>query len=307
MKKQVGSKGYLFKRKVFGETCPECVDWDTGDVAKSSCTVCYGTGFVGGYWNPFSTYIDTNLIPRNKQHTDQAGIIEPERTQARMLGYPHVSTYDFFADYDTGKRWVIRNVQNAAELRGQPLIYLADIRLAPFTDPIYEIPLPEEPPEPGCNVAPPAGYEEPTPEPEPEPAIPVAEVCQYIAPGESSILTPTSSSVLIPTSSVLTPEATYGGGRNWLWYQDKEQRWYLSENPELDAFHWYRTDTPRTQYYELVPYNTWNEVGGALPVPTFDVASLSLTVSGAGSPEVNGTYEFQGTLNGAYLFQQQLP
>ena len=79
----------------------------------------------------------------------------------------------------------------------------------------------------------------------------------------------------------------------------------MSENPEPLSYHWYATDFPRTQYYQMIPYNTWNPLNGAAPVPVFDVDGLEIDVTVAGSPEVNGTYRFVGTLNGAYLFEQQ--
>lgn len=42
----------VLKRKGWGKRCPKCTDSVLREGVKSACTICWGTGFEGGFWNP---------------------------------------------------------------------------------------------------------------------------------------------------------------------------------------------------------------------------------------------------------------
>lgn len=51
-----GNKMIILKRKLWGEYCKRCYDVKSKEIMRTSCKLCWGTGIIGGYWNPISTY-----------------------------------------------------------------------------------------------------------------------------------------------------------------------------------------------------------------------------------------------------------
>jgi hypothetical protein len=153
MRKFTGWEGYVLKRKIWGERCPRCADFDSDEVAEGKCPVCYGTGKLGGYWEGYPTfaYNMQGGPTQFKEMDDKVGLKENiEIPQMRMLAYPHLSTNDIFVHEESGRRYYIRPVNIAAEIKGVPIIYVVTLKLAPFSDVAYDvpkIPVPYIPPE----------------------------------------------------------------------------------------------------------------------------------------------------------------
>lgn len=42
----------ILKKRRWGPRCPKCFDKRTKEVIRPNCSVCWATGFVGGYWAP---------------------------------------------------------------------------------------------------------------------------------------------------------------------------------------------------------------------------------------------------------------
>ena len=166
-RKFVGWYGFLLKRIVWGPTCTRCSDFDTNEPSDGHCDVCYGTGKDGGYWNPFPTFVyNLEGSPTQfKQVDDKVGLAENiVLPKMRMLGYPHLATNDVFVHYGSGRRFFIRPVHVVAEIKGMPIIYVCELRLAPYTDIIYEFPKIVAPPTPPPGPEPPESeptYEQP--------------------------------------------------------------------------------------------------------------------------------------------------
>lgn len=168
-RKFTGWAGLLLKRKIWGAPCPRCKDFDTQEPSDGHCPVCYGTGKEGGYWAPFPTFTyNMGAGPTQfKQVDDNASLSENTVLPTmRMLGYPHLATNDVFVHFGAGRRFFVRPVKIASELKSIPIVYTCELRLAPYTDIIYEFPkiiappIPPEPPEPPSSeptyVQPPA-------------------------------------------------------------------------------------------------------------------------------------------------------
>jgi len=171
-RKFTGWYGFLLKRRVWGPQCPRCSDFDTAEPSDGHCEVCYGVGKDGGYWTPFPTfaYNMEGSPTQFKQVDDKIGLAENVvLPKMRMLGYPHLATNDVFVHYGSGRRFFVRPVQIVAEIKGMPIVYVCELRLAPYTDIIYVYPkivtpTPPEPPEPPPGSEP--TYEmPPTPDP----------------------------------------------------------------------------------------------------------------------------------------------
>jgi len=164
-RKFTGWYGFLLKRKIWGANCPRCSDFDTKEAADGHCEICYGTAKDGGYWSPFPTFVyNMEAGPTQfKQIDDKAGLNENiVLPKMRMLASVLPATNDVFIQYGSGKRFFLRPINVAAEIKGMPIVYVCELRLAPYTDIIYLYPIITPPPTP-----PPV-----PPEPESEPYVP---------------------------------------------------------------------------------------------------------------------------------------
>lgn len=144
-----GNKGWLLKRKRFGEKCPgkpkpgkpgqfiPCRDWDTDDVIDSNCPTCLGTGIEGGYYAPIEMYAVITQRASSSKNREPAGTTDQVVIEGRVLAYYSPTTYDVWIDEVSGRRFFVNSIKNLAEIRGVPLVCGIEMRLAPFTDPIY--------------------------------------------------------------------------------------------------------------------------------------------------------------------------
>jgi hypothetical protein len=150
-RKFVGWQGWLLKRKIWGAKCPRCADFDTETPANGHCPICYGTGKDGGYWSPFPTFAYNMSGGRQvfKQINEDVGMSDVRVFKdMRILGYPLLSTNDVFVHEGSGRRFYVRPTVVAAEIKGMPVVYVAELRQAPFTDEIYMYGRPPAEPEP---------------------------------------------------------------------------------------------------------------------------------------------------------------
>lgn len=51
-----GTRVVLLKKRRWGPRCSKCFDKRTKEVIRPNCRDCWGTGFIGGYWNPIATF-----------------------------------------------------------------------------------------------------------------------------------------------------------------------------------------------------------------------------------------------------------
>jgi hypothetical protein len=174
-RKFTGWDGFLLKRRVWGSACSRCKDFDTNEPSDGHCLTCFGTGKEGGYWPPFPTFVHNmgDGPTQFKQADDNTSLSENLVLQGmRILGYPHLATNDVFLHYGSGRRYFVRPVKVAAEIKGIPIIWTCELRQAPYTDVIYKFPQPP--------VVPPEPPEPPTPESEPTyvqpPVLPVFRI-----------------------------------------------------------------------------------------------------------------------------------
>lgn len=142
LQKSAGIEGYLLKRRLFGQSCT-CVDTQTGEVRNAQCPDCYGTGFVNGYYSPSPCFYAELQPHGSRNHLDEGqsrGTVDDEaRTPARMLNSPQVHSYDVWVDATTDFRWIIHGIKSIVEIRGMPIVVMAELRLAPFSHPVYRI------------------------------------------------------------------------------------------------------------------------------------------------------------------------
>lgn len=135
-------KGSILKVKRSGTVC-SCVDPDTGEVGNSQDPVCYGTGWVGGYYTPMDcVFFDFTPDQRLEDREIQVrGMTDDSIRQIRYIGYPMLYRYDVFVDKGTDERYYVNSIQNLAELRGVPIVVAAQLTPIPFSDIIYTLPV----------------------------------------------------------------------------------------------------------------------------------------------------------------------
>ena len=139
--------GYLLKRRVSGKDCPRCLDLQTMEVTDPYCPQCWGTGKECGYYYPLGCiWADLSPVTRKKNIDDHGmrGTIQDIIVTGRMLMLPLIDELDVWISRKTDDRYYIQAIQDVAEIRGVPLIANVEMRPAPYTDVIYNIPIPQQ-------------------------------------------------------------------------------------------------------------------------------------------------------------------
>jgi len=137
-------QGYLLKRRITGEDCPECLDHLTNEITDPNCRICWGTGKRCGYYYPVCN-VWADFDPKTyRTHLDAGqsrGTVLDIVVRARMLNTWLLGEEDVWINQKTDDRYYIHTVQNVVEIRGIPIAANVELRPAPFTDIIYEIPV----------------------------------------------------------------------------------------------------------------------------------------------------------------------
>lgn len=142
LRKRTGVPGYLFKRRTFGELC-DCVDPESGQILEDDCGSCFGTGFQGGYYEPFEYWVSMNPTQQLKKLDADQGLLVRNIETVRALAYPTPQANDFWVHAHTGQRFVVGSQITAlARHRGIDLILQLMLEEQGRSDAIYQVPLP---------------------------------------------------------------------------------------------------------------------------------------------------------------------
>lgn len=93
LKKFVGVKSLIFRRKTFGKRCSACWDPALEKVTKDNCKVCLGTSFEGGYFAGYPTFIQYDPTSNPSEYGPQ-GVVEPNVIPAWTTSMPNIHTFD---------------------------------------------------------------------------------------------------------------------------------------------------------------------------------------------------------------------
>jgi len=113
--KFTGVDTLIFRRKYFGQRCPQCWNTDTEKVTQDHCPTCLGTSFLGGYFPGVASKVCYEISPNNTQLT-YVGKMETNNTSAWTISYPEVMTLDLLIRVPDFKIFRIQAV-NATELQ----------------------------------------------------------------------------------------------------------------------------------------------------------------------------------------------
>lgn len=138
-----GARGFLLKRKRTGEKCPVCLTEISADVTDASCTICYGTGFAGGYFYAMPQQF-AELQPGSYREARMEGpdaMTGHYATKGRILGSPQLSPGDVWVNADNDLRYWVEEITTIAQIRSLPIV--CDVTMHQFNlhNSIYKFPL----------------------------------------------------------------------------------------------------------------------------------------------------------------------
>jgi hypothetical protein len=215
-------------------------------------------------------------------------MVEPVRLETmRILGYPHISSYDVFVNEADRTRWILRPTTTLAEIKSVPIVYSLEMRLAPYTDIVYKVPfIPNKPitPEPDYQEeealieidVPDVTIEEPatSEEEEVEETEEPEEETEFIIPMEEYTV----------------------------WWE--QSAWWIGETVGAEESAVYKT-VEAVPIPSLLHTFDWETVNGYPPGPTLELIEGGFTLSGSGTAPVDGDYEQAGTYNGMYVYKRK--
>lgn len=140
LQRRAGVKGWLLKRRVWGDLCVACTDPVTHQINDANCTSCYGTGIVGGYYAPIEYWVIVNPAQRIQRIFPDVGIVSETKQTIRALAYPFPTTNDIWVQAYTDQRYVIQgDIVHVAIHRGINLVDNLAIKELPRSDVVYKI------------------------------------------------------------------------------------------------------------------------------------------------------------------------
>ena len=107
LKKGNGTEVAILKRKWWGEPC-DCKS-STGQITRSHCSKCQGTGVIDGYWDPVFGYASITATPVDTMTTPE-GTTEVNTDRIIMMDIPEVRERDIVVFLRSDKRFTIQRV-----------------------------------------------------------------------------------------------------------------------------------------------------------------------------------------------------
>lgn len=99
----------VLKRRRWGKRCPRCSDAVLKEPLKSSCTICWGTGFEGGFWNPILMRAH-RAGAGDEQVNTPSGRSDTKVVTIKMQSFPDVERDDVFVFLTDRKRFLVERV-----------------------------------------------------------------------------------------------------------------------------------------------------------------------------------------------------
>ena len=125
----------IFKKRSWGTHCSSCWDASLQRSTDSDCLVCYGTGWINGYYNAVAVRGMKNVSPKLSQ-INMFGEWKPSDSLLYMLGNPPLKPRDIVAD-DNNNLWTVVQVRTVERL-GYIIEQNAQIALIAQDDFLYK-------------------------------------------------------------------------------------------------------------------------------------------------------------------------
>jgi|GEM_PF-5252599 len=141
LKRASGTPGLLYKRRYYGPKCPRCANILTGEPVDGGCGVCYGTGIIGGYYQPLPFLL--SITEQDFQHELNAeglGTVQLKTIKCLGPAFPDYTHGDIWRNLTDNTFWWINQVAAAESFRGYPVINNIILSKIPATSPLYHLP-----------------------------------------------------------------------------------------------------------------------------------------------------------------------
>lgn len=136
-----GEPCLIYNRRRSGVLC-SCFDKIQSKRTTSSCTKCFNTNWVGGFYDPIDLYVDFTPNPTNAQIT-QWGETQTNETRVQISNFPIASPGDIIRELRSSRMWRVTNVGRAEKRRALMLQFPNVTEIKPG-DVEYKIPVDEQ-------------------------------------------------------------------------------------------------------------------------------------------------------------------
>ena len=140
---RAGTRCYIFKKLLEGDSCEECRDTETGQVLNPNCKTCYNTGLIKGYDNPVTVYLE-NITKKTEQIRPRStGEGEDDKIQYvfRHASDPEIDQFDLLVQHHDDIRFVVEKVDKFQFKGKQPLVSHITVSMVQRDNILYEIPI----------------------------------------------------------------------------------------------------------------------------------------------------------------------
>lgn len=141
LRKFTGIPVAVLKRRQWGERCRPCVDKVTKEILRAHCTSCWGTGFVGGFWDPVLTYARRSPLQTTSQVAPEDKT-DVAQTRVTMMAVPRAEQSDVLVFLPDNKRFLV-DQQSETSIRGVPVHQSVFVTLLPASHVLYKLPVDE--------------------------------------------------------------------------------------------------------------------------------------------------------------------
>lgn len=137
-----GSPCLLYNRRRGGVPC-SCLDPIQKKRLVSNCSKCFGTNWVGGFYDPIDAYVDFNPNPKNAMIT-QWGEVQENSTRVMLANFPNVYPGDVIRELRTNKIWRVGQKVTTIEKRRVTLLQFPEVTEIKPGDIEYKLPIDEK-------------------------------------------------------------------------------------------------------------------------------------------------------------------
>jgi hypothetical protein len=140
-----GQEGYLLKRRVTGQKCRQCLDFQTQEVRDPMCPSCFSTGFECGYFYPMAC-VWANITPKSRriQLDGDRATVNDIVVQAKMILVELMGEDDVWVNKVTDDRYYVHKIDHTVEVRGVPVFGNVELRPIAYSSVIYDIEIPAQ-------------------------------------------------------------------------------------------------------------------------------------------------------------------
>jgi len=112
---EIGRESLVYRKRTTGQACPNCWDPVEERVKRRDCSICYGTGVIGGFYPPLRVLIQYH--PSRRANMVEGSIREIIYVDASMGHFPVVSPRDVIYEIGTGNWYLVNQVSPREHLR----------------------------------------------------------------------------------------------------------------------------------------------------------------------------------------------